>query len=124
MSKQRPKTWKDFEKLSRQEIFDIIYLGLEKQGWRQSKDALGFCMLRIEEEDGTVLHCAAGHILPEETVLDKAACSSSWLGVCESIHEKDFILHCQVTHDTTRNSDMQYKFHEIALHFNLTIPKQ
>ena len=49
--------------MTNQEIFNTIYLGLESQGFKRSRDEMrGYCMFRGDNG----MKCAAGWLIPDE----------------------------------------------------------
>lgn len=112
--------------LSRQEIFDKAYRGLEAQGFEKSFGEYGRCAYRGSEER----RCAAGFIIPD----DRYDPSMEGLGadnVVEIFHLRDivaysediFIWSLQLCHDRTSTpEEMQNCLREFAREYALTIP--
>lgn len=109
---------------SYQELFNIMWTGLENQGWKRSmiKDTK-ICAYR----GGNGRKCAIGHCIDD----DNAYC---WEGVSiNTINRRadlnieperlTFLMDCQRSHDgAILDGEMEEIFRNIAKKYNLTIP--
>lgn len=106
-----------------QEAFDIVYKGLEAQGWKQSlKEDSDDCCFRGRNNT----KCAIGHLIPDE--LYEPEMERHGLDVAEQdgvIHlDKSFASQMMVIHDLGRTPElMKKKFIDLAEQHKLTVPE-
>ena len=104
-----------------QQLFDLMYKGLHKQGWKKSINLSGACQYRQGN-----LKCAVGHCISD-------AMAERWKS--QGIFDIDdlrnlpysrleFLSKAQVMHDRATSTDgIQDRFHQLAKYYNLTIPE-
>lgn len=120
MALEKPMT----QTLTRQEIFDTAYRGLEAQGFKQSLNGSG-CSYR--GDDGR--KCAIGHIIPDERYnsdMEGIAADNladKCLNDLIAISDYDFIWRLQRCHDGSYEPKaMQECLRELADGYDLTVP--
>jgi hypothetical protein len=122
--------------VNKQEIFNIVWIGLKSQDFRQSVNKYESCQYRSGN-----LKCAFGHLIPDE-LYDKGIEGFTsddfakgdfrerfpelheWYNSNFSFDEQKFIRQLQKTHDFCNYpSDMQTKLEKIAQVEDLSIPE-
>lgn len=118
---------------TKQEIFDISYTGLAKQGFVHSMRDNDICM--YTDYDGR--HCALGHLMGDNYSPDfEGSCpatvnqfleyGASVLKACDielSIEMSQFARELQKMHDQAKDPDnMKEQLHGFAKQHDLTIP--
>lgn len=111
---------------SRQEIFDLAYLGLKSQEWQKSKADWGSCAYRGMGG----LKCAIGHCMPDSEYTGDleglGGGDSDVLDVIKFDHmDATFVTILQFAHDSASSpTDMEDTFGRIADMYGLSIPKE
>lgn len=114
----------DLSNMSMQDIFDKAYLGLAKQGFRQSLDSVS---CRYNGPNGT--HCAIGHLghIPPAYEGDSvrqlidAGLIEGWEYDAEL---RRFLVRLQSCHDRSHiPANMQVALEALAHDYSLTIPE-
>lgn len=111
--------------MTRQEIFDKVYLGLKSQGFRQSINNYQ-CVYRGPYGR----RCAIGHLMPAEVVLAEGRaweCGSNGRTVQKVVGAGNgqLLTTLQQTHDAAASFDpnvLEDKLRGVAAFYGLTIP--
>ena len=113
---------------TRQDLFDMAYAGLKKQGFAQSLDSHGHGQCKYRGRGG--LKCAVGHLIPDERYSSSfegyGAASGAIVEVIGIDHQNDeaaiLLVAMQRAHDNgTTPASMQGKLREVAKKYELTI---
>ena len=103
-----------------QEVYDFICAHLEKQD-RQSH-VHSACRNRVIDEDGTILKCAAGCLIPDEDYMKLVAKEGNWRHMCDINNFST--CHYSLIEDLQNYHDNCFGEHnhlvEIAKRYNLT----
>jgi hypothetical protein len=107
---------------TRQEIFDIAYTGLAKQGWKKSS-ANGICAYRGRRK----LKCAIGHCIDDDdyklSFEGEMRCDVSEAARISG-YDSGWARVLQLRHENSLNAkDMKRRFDDFASECNLTIPQ-
>ena len=121
--------------MTKQEMFDKVYIGLLNQKFERSMKNYGEMSTCAYRGDGG-MKCAAGHLIPDEEYKSDMDVSPSTLtqlrseGLLpkcfQSLSQDDFIFvqKLQNVHDSSYTpSAMKHAIREFAAKHNLTIPK-
>jgi hypothetical protein len=109
---------------TRQEIFNVAFLGMKSQGFKMSVNGNGVCAYRSPNG----LKCAVGFLIPDDkyskSLEGLSASSEVILGITEvSPHDKRFLKDLQEIHDISFSPDnMSYDLKVFAENHRLTIP--
>lgn len=116
--------------LSRQEMFNRAFLGLQSQGWKRAltvpwaqEDVNTGCVYQTEES----LRCGWGWVDPENTPGHTAYISGlreRGVGLAAVLSPEDlaFAQELQKVHDNNRASELERAMRNFATHNNLTVP--
>lgn len=126
---------------TKQEIFDVVVLGLAAQNWEQCADRDG-CKYRLEKE-GRKLKCAAGQLVPDEDYtpeFDECALFGTQAYHAHFAHDQQdtvagkyfaskydadtcmFIVEAQGVHDGASPGDLREEFETFAKKMELSWP--
>lgn len=110
--------------MNEQQLFDIAYAGLAKQGFIRSYDLIRGCMYR--SPDG--LKCAIGQCIPDRLYTPSMDDNGTLQGILESIGytgNYDFACELQEAHDSADDPDsMRINLMDFAHEYGLTTPNK
>jgi hypothetical protein len=115
-----------------QEVFNTVVRHLRKQGCKamareNNPDGVfdAICKYRLETDDGTVLKCAAGCLIPDEAYEDSLE-NRGWITLI--VHKKvpgfhsNLIVDLQCVHDNHPVREWEGQLELLAVKYNLTMP--
>ena len=110
---------------SAQEVYDFIANHLLTQGCKAERsDKALSCVYRLEQE-GRVLRCAAGCLIPDEDYKAEFEKGGSWKSIVhgyfpeEGMYHIDLIAALQSLHDSSSMYDWPGALTRVAIDFNL-----
>jgi hypothetical protein len=107
--------------MTRQEIFDKIYLGMKSQGFRQCTDGYE-CRYRNKRKK---LRCTAGWLIPDSdyNARKMEGFLIKELDFFKDMEHIDFIEEIQEIHDESMMiEEMRYRLQQLGLRHELEIP--
>ncbi len=111
--------------MTKQALFDTVVAALRAQG-RQSLSPEGKCLYRAPQPDGTVLKCAAGHILPDALYHDSMEGYRINSDRCTAFKEvvgedaMSLLVRLQVIHDTYGAEEWEAEWARVAASHGVT----
>ncbi|WP_062227634.1 hypothetical protein [Aureimonas frigidaquae] len=116
---------KPFESI--QQVFAIVFKGLQSQQFRQSRDPGVGCLYRHND-----LKCAAGHLIPDD-LYDQHMENQGFADLCEAFPDvqqliptdelQNFTAKLQSIHDSNTNpKEMEHDLRILARQHDLTVP--
>lgn len=122
-------TLKTLHEYTMQEVFDFVGNHMLKQNETSVKswDGEETCMYRLQKEDGTILRCAVGCLIPDEdytsNMEDKTILNMQEQGIIniQSMDVINLLTSLQETHDYTHPSKWGMSLKEIAKQYHLNV---